>query len=113
METPGERIQAARKQSGISQDKLAEITGVTRQTVTNWETGRTEPPLRTLVIIAKECGVTIDWIATGELPEMAEGVSIDEAALLRYYRRASDKIKPEILATVEEVSDTFRHGVPP
>lgn len=33
------RIAACRKQAGLSQEKLAERMGVSRQTISRWETG--------------------------------------------------------------------------
>ena len=37
--TLGERIRDARRAAGLSQEKLAERVGVTRQAVTKWENG--------------------------------------------------------------------------
>lgn len=39
----GNDIKAAREKIGISQDKLAEIMGVSRQTIYNWEAGAVIP----------------------------------------------------------------------
>ena len=35
----GQRIKACRQAAGISQEKTAELVGVSRQAVTKWETG--------------------------------------------------------------------------
>ena len=35
----GERIKNCRKSAGFSQDKLAELVGVSRQAVAKWEAG--------------------------------------------------------------------------
>ncbi|MFR3250947.1 MAG: helix-turn-helix transcriptional regulator [Eisenbergiella sp.] len=35
----GKNIYAFRKEQGLSQEKLAERVGVTRQTISNWELG--------------------------------------------------------------------------
>lgn len=35
----GGKIQARRKAMGLSQEDLAQLTGVSRQSVTKWETG--------------------------------------------------------------------------
>ena len=35
----GQRLTAARKEKGISQEALAESLGVSRQVVSKWETG--------------------------------------------------------------------------
>lgn len=37
--TLGERIKSCRQKAGLSQEKLAELAGVSRQAVTKWEAG--------------------------------------------------------------------------
>ena len=43
----GARIRAARQAAGLSQEKLAEQLGLTRQAVTKWETGQSAPSTET------------------------------------------------------------------
>lgn len=47
-----------RKEKGFTQASLAEALGVTSVTVSNWEAGRSSPPLKTLTIIAEKLNVT-------------------------------------------------------
>ncbi|HIT78514.1 MAG TPA: helix-turn-helix transcriptional regulator [Candidatus Limihabitans stercoravium] len=42
----GNNLFNARKKSGLSQEEVAEILGVTRQTVSKWETDETLPDIR-------------------------------------------------------------------
>lgn len=46
-------IKALRKQQHMTQDELAELLHVTRQTVSNYENGKSEPDIETLVRIAE------------------------------------------------------------
>lgn len=39
----GERIKQSRAAAGLSQEALAQLVGVSRQTVSNWERSRTTP----------------------------------------------------------------------
>lgn len=39
----GNKILKLRKEKGYSQEELAEKLGVTRQTISNWELGSTQP----------------------------------------------------------------------
>ena len=39
----GAQMKSARRSSGLTQDQLAEKLHVTRQTISSWENGRTEP----------------------------------------------------------------------
>ena len=43
--TLNEKLLSLRKKEGLSQESLAEKLGVTRQTISNWESGQTSPDL--------------------------------------------------------------------
>ena len=58
-ETLGERIRAARQAAGLSQEKLAEQLGLTRQAVTKWETGQSAPSTENLLRLAEVLGVPV------------------------------------------------------
>ena len=47
----------ARKKSGLSQEKVAEQMGVSRQAVSRWETGTADPSTSNLIALAKLFGV--------------------------------------------------------
>lgn len=49
----GRNIKNVRKQLGLTQEELAEKINVTRQAVSNWENGKTEPDLETISGIAE------------------------------------------------------------
>ena len=49
--TLGERIKACRQQAGMSQEKVAELMGISRQAVTKWETNKSAPSTENLFII--------------------------------------------------------------
>ena len=51
-----------RKKHGLSQDEMAEKLFVTRQAVSRWETGATEPGTETLKLISKTFGVSINTL---------------------------------------------------
>ncbi len=61
----GKNIRHFREAAGLSQEALAEKLGVTRQAVSNWELGKTEPDIETLHRIADVLGVTIEEIIYG------------------------------------------------
>lgn len=42
-----------RRCKGITQDELAEKLNVTRQTISSWETGRSEPDVQTMLLLAQ------------------------------------------------------------
>ena len=50
----GKRIAEIRKGHNLTQEGLAEICSVTRQTISNWENGKSYPDLETLVLISDQ-----------------------------------------------------------
>jgi transcriptional regulator with XRE-family HTH domain len=59
----GQRLQAFRKQVGMTQSKLAEAAGVPLPTLQNWERGHRKPSLDNAVKLARALGVSLDELA--------------------------------------------------
>ncbi len=57
-----DNIRNYRKQNNLSQDELAEKLGVSRQSVSFWETGQTQPTIDNIVALAKVFNVSTDMI---------------------------------------------------
>ena len=58
----GGRIRAVRTRTGLSQEALAERLHVTRQTVSNWETGRNLPDIEALKALAEALEVPVEQL---------------------------------------------------
>ncbi len=63
--TLGEKISFLRQEKGISQEKLAELIGVSRQAVTKWENGNANPDTENLIRLAEIFGVSLDELCKG------------------------------------------------
>ncbi len=61
--TLGEKLKMYRKQKGVSQEKIAELVGVSRQAVTKWESGQTVPSTENLMALASIYGISLDELA--------------------------------------------------
>ena len=59
-ETLGKRIAKNRKRLGLTQDRLAELLGVTAQAVSKWENDQSCPDISTLPKLAEIFGITTD-----------------------------------------------------
>ena len=57
-----EKLMTLRKKSGMSQEELADRLGVTRQAVSRWELGSTQPDAPNLLKLSDLFGVSIDWL---------------------------------------------------
>lgn len=58
----GERIKSHRQRCGLSQEKVAEAVGVSRQAVTKWETGQSMPSTENLFRLAALFGTSADLL---------------------------------------------------
>lgn len=64
-----EKIYILRKKNGLSQEALAESLGVSRQSVSKWETGEATPEVSKLLSLSKLFGVTADYLLNDEMEE--------------------------------------------
>ncbi|MBR2079748.1 MAG: helix-turn-helix domain-containing protein [Clostridia bacterium] len=64
-----EKIYELRKKNGLSQEALAESLGVSRQSVSKWETGEATPEVSKLLSLSKLFGVTTDYLLNDEMEE--------------------------------------------
>lgn len=62
----GERIKVCRQNAGLSQEKVAELVGVSRQAVTKWEVNQSAPNTEHLFKLAEIFGTTVDMLLTSE-----------------------------------------------
>ena len=68
-----EKLQALRKQKGLTQEELADALYVSRTAVSKWESGRVYPSIDTLKDISVFFNITIDELLSGsELLNIAE-----------------------------------------
>ena len=59
-------IKNLRKEKSLTQDQLAEALHVTRQAVSNWENGKTEPDIETITQLAEFFEVDVEKIIYGK-----------------------------------------------
>ena len=74
-----EQIKHYRKQAGLSQEKMAEIIGVSRQAITKWENGSGTPDIANLMAIADLFQISVDELLSNEKPEKKLGEYIYES----------------------------------
>ena len=57
-----DNIKKYRKENNLSQDELAEKLGVSRQSISLWETGQTQPTIENIIALARIFNVSTDEI---------------------------------------------------
>jgi HTH-type transcriptional regulator, cell division transcriptional repressor len=98
----GERITNARLAKGISQEKLAELTGVKKSTLIKWETDRSSPRINRLNQLAGILGVSIVWLLAGDKSSLdVDPPSLNETMMLENKLDAAE-------ATIDQLKDIIR-----
>ena len=64
-----EKLYKLRKNSGLSQEKLAEQLDVSRQAISKWESGTAVPESEKLIAISNYFGVSIDYLLKDEVED--------------------------------------------
>ena len=72
----GNKILKLRKEKGYSQEDLAEKLNVTRQTISNWELGSTQPNPEQLKGLSKILNVSIDELLDNDI----KGVIVEKVS---------------------------------
>ena len=80
----GKQIQHYRKNKNLSQDDLAEIIFVSRQSISNWERGATYPDIQNLLLLSKVFEVSLDKLVKGDLETMKQ--IIHDQEFIRYQK---------------------------
>ena len=102
----GERIREFRRQAGLNQDQLAELSSLNRVTVAKYESGKVEPGAKALSRIADALEVSVD-VLLGRSTDETQPAEQDEAWAIREHLRrdpayrllfdAADNASPEHL----------------
>ena len=64
----GAKIRDARVKSGLTQEQAAEALSVSRQTISNWETGKTYPDIVSVVRMSDLYDISLDRLLKEERP---------------------------------------------
>jgi transcriptional regulator with XRE-family HTH domain len=97
-EGAGARIRVAREALGFTQDRLAQLVGVSRSAVAQWETDRSGQVRANLARVAAALGVSVSFLVTGVAGiegDVAE--TSDERALLALYRQIQGQGRHQLL----------------
>jgi transcriptional regulator with XRE-family HTH domain len=75
----GGRLRTSRVAAGLEQRHLADRLHVSRQTVSNWERGTSEPNVSQFVAWAEMVGQSLEWLAEGlkaKAPAVVAGADV-------------------------------------
>lgn len=70
----GRQIRKYREHMDFSQEQLAEKIYVSRQTISNWETGKSYPDINSLLLLSALFHVSLDKLIKGDVEAMKEKI---------------------------------------
>ncbi len=62
----GSMLKTARSEAGMTQEQAAEALGVSRQTISNWETGKTYPDIESVIRMSDLYSISLDHLLKEE-----------------------------------------------
>jgi transcriptional regulator with XRE-family HTH domain len=77
----GEKLKQARMDANMTQEALAEMLSVSRQTISNWENGRSYPDIASIIVLSDVYGMTLDSLLKGD----------DE--MIKHIKESTDTVK--------------------
>ena len=108
MDTPrmiGERVKAERSERGLTQGELAQLVGVSRSAVAQWETGRAGQLMGNLERVAAALDTSVEHLMYGADKQAAlQPGQGDEVALLRLYRECDPEDRQMLLRTARRLA---------
>lgn len=111
--TIGERIKFLRQTtSNLTQQKLADATGISRGNLSNYEKDRFKPASDAIIAISNYFNITTDWLLTGKDKFYSETCSLKpnnidiilndkEVNLITLFRRLREEDKLKIEGIIE------------
>ncbi len=94
--TLGEKIRAARRSAGLTQEELAQKLTVSRPAVTKWESDKGIPDVENLKALSKLLNVSIDYLL-GDGDELYLNVIKEPIDIKAYGKGLKKKIKDKIV----------------
>jgi transcriptional regulator with XRE-family HTH domain len=76
-----EKLKKARSATDFTQEMIAEKTGVSRQTMSNWENGKSYPDIASVITLSNVYGITIDSLLKGD------------SAMIKHLKESTDVTK--------------------
>ena len=109
----GNNLFEARKKAGLTQDKVAEKLGVTRQTISKWETNETTPDIYQAKKLAKLYNLSLDELIEfdcdlKEIEEVIKNTNEEKEAKIDWTNAWSKKYP--VLATYQNRVDISRYA---
>lgn len=101
-----ENIKRERINAGMTQEQLAERLDVARSTITQWETGWTQPRMGAVARLAEVFGMSVSEMVADD-PTRRDGditLSSEERELISLFRSMDKRARNDLLAIASSLS---------
>ena len=71
------QLRTKREERGLSQDEVAKVIFVSRQTISNWENDKTYPDVQSLLLLSQLFEISIDELVRGDVVAMQQAIAED------------------------------------
>lgn len=115
------RLKECRLEKHFTQKELSQVLNITQQTYSDYETGRTNPDLKTLCIIADVLAVSIDYLLGREddfgnvtvyqQTDALSTLSVEEQKIIDALRRKTSKNASELLKLYAELPPYMQDSI--
>ena len=104
----GDRIAELRKQKGMSQEELADQLGISRQSVSKWESGQSQPEIEKLLQLSKLFNVSTDYLLKEDhetLPVQAQAQAQEEPKQEEAFREPFQEWQETVARTFQKQTE--------
>ena len=103
------RVKELRLEKQLEQQDLAKIIQIGKGSISNWETGRTEPSIEYLLKLADFFEVSIDYLLGRSddlgIVNVQTNLNTEQNELVNYYNQMSEKDKAKLLGYAKGLVD--------
>ena len=107
------QLQYIKKTNNLTQQKMAELTGITQSTMSDWLNGKANPTITNLINLANNLNVSLDYLIGRENEDgtifiMGNKLSKSENKLLDMVRQLHDDDKDTIYKLIESIILSYK-----
>lgn len=102
-----DKLITLRKQRGMSQEQLAERLGVTRQSVSKWESGQALPELAKIITLSEMFDVSVDYLVKDYIEDKGRDDAVNDGPAPSG-KTYSNSDPSELEAKVDEIRSYIR-----
>lgn len=106
----GERLKLRRVELNLTQEYVAEVLGITRQTISNWENGRSYPDIERMIRLSDVYSLSLDELLKGDkkmVKHLQENTLVNHFLKVFIIMLSINILLMIVLGTNQTISNTF------